>query len=686
MSKLSRKVFGLRILLLTVILLITIGSISAEEAHSASELILAEFDEGVITKTDFEKELTVIPEMYRARFTTLEGQLEFLESIAMTRLTYRRALELNIDKNEATIEAMNQAIKPYYVEEYRKREIADHIEISKDEIKKYFEDHPERFRIPADAALNYLMTDSEEKGIEALEALKSDKMDFIDVLNQYCTNNYALRTKGVLRNIRNNGYIPGVGIDDTLDTAIWDAPLNEWQGPLTTKTGTHIFKVTLRSAPRQKTLSEVEEEIIDRLMPIKEIEGVNVKIEELKKVYNIEIDNEVLDAVNLIDIHTDKALADKIVVNSSVEGLRIDAKQLAAALQQFAQLDRTQPDDPEKKLSKLNELIRDNLFYYEAKQKDYFAAANVDSEESSLREVATIKRNVVTRKLIDEAVVYPTRPTDEELLSFYEENIDKYSFKAFKGIQYFVFNSKKEATQNRKKVLNALKDNDSGEEQVLEILKTSLFKEHTGTIPQVYKDDNEIQGVGEEPALSKAIWSTKLNELSKVGKNSKNQFFFVRVVDESEAKTYQFEELRGRIMQTIWREKQMESWNEFQEDLFKSYNLVIHNDRLSSMLTAKELFSLAEEAQKRKRYSDAIKHYNQIIDNHKNNDDDYKALFMKAFLIAEEMGEKDEALALFKQILSDYPTSDLHESAEFMIRSLEDETYDIFEEFDRERE
>lgn len=73
--------------------------------------------------------------------------------------------------------------------------------------------------------------------------------------------------------------------------------------------------------------------------------------------------------------------------------------------------------------------------------------------------------------------------------------------------------------------------------------------------------------------------------------------------------------------------------------------------------------------------------YDQIIDNYPNGIDDYKAYFMKAFLVAEEIKDTDAALQMFKTFLTRYPEGDLHESARFMIDSLEG-NLDGFEEFE----
>ncbi len=74
--------------------------------------------------------------------------------------------------------------------------------------------------------------------------------------------------------------------------------------------------------------------------------------------------------------------------------------------------------------------------------------------------------------------------------------------------------------------------------------------------------------------------------------------------------------------------------------------------------------------------------YDQIVQTFKNGVDDYKAFFMKAFLMAEEMKNTELALQLFREFITRFPVGELHESAQFMIDSLEG-NIDIFEDLDR---
>ena len=120
--------------------------------------------------------------------------------------------------------------------------------------------------------------------------------------------------------------------------------------------------------------------------------------------------------------------------------------------------------------------------------------------------------------------------------------------------------------------------------------------------------------------------------------------------------------------------KQSEHW----KDYTGSY---LDEGFVIDFLTPEEYFTKAEESQKKRRFNDAVFYYDQIIKYHQNNSDDYKALFMKAFLYSEELKQEDKAVEYFNQLLTQFPEGDLNESATFMLKEMSGETK-LFEEFE----
>ena len=103
----------------------------------------------------------------------------------------------------------------------------------------------------------------------------------------------------------------------------------------------------------------------------------------------------------------------------------------------------------------------------------------------------------------------------------------------------------------------------------------------------------------------------------------------------------------------------------------QEFNLKHYPERITLSLTAEELFNIADNAARQRNFAAAISYYDQIITHYANGSDDYRASFMKAFLVAEEVKDEAGAIELFKSFLRKYPQGELNESAQFMIDSLE---------------
>jgi|SRR5690554_497301 len=668
MMKTSREFRIIATMIIISLFNITI-SLSAE-MENRDEIVLAEYRDGVITRTDFNEEFERIPLMYRSRFSTLSGQQELLNSMVISELFYQKARELGVDQREAVKERIEQTLTGHHTTEFRQRGITDEIVITPEEIKEYYEMHINRFTENPNTVIRYIMTEDEEQAYAALDALQEGN-DFLDVMNRYSVNSFSKRHQGIIRNIRSNGYIAGVGMDDDLDDAISEAPLDTWIGPLTTESGIHLFQVTERKPSRVKPIDEVEEEIISRLRPARELEKTEEVYQALKDKYDIEIDEEVLNHFNPFE-RPDEDMATTILVSANEPGLQFTVADIMANIQNISPQERAQLNNPEHKLDMLNDMVKNRLFAQEAKIRGY---TDYVMEKP---EVQIIRRNIILTELFNELVVSRAVPTEEEIVSYYNENIESYTSRENRSIQLFLFDTSREAKRARNIVSSALEE--GNEEAIQEVIEGSLFTNNNGRISNIQRDQ-EIPRLGKDENIHRVIWSTELDELSSVNRSDDSKHFFLRVLEDNPEHTIPLEDAEERITFMLTRELREKHWNMLQEELKEEYDLVLYPDRLATMFTAKELFNKAEEALQRNRYTEAIDYYDQIIEYHKNNDDDYKALFMKAFLLAEEMDQTEDAISIFKHVLEDYPVGDLHESAEYMIKTLEGE-YDAFGELD----
>ncbi|MBC8384255.1 MAG: peptidyl-prolyl cis-trans isomerase [Candidatus Cloacimonetes bacterium] len=422
-----------------------------------------------------------------------------------------------------------------------------------------------------------------------------------------------------------------------------------------------------------RTYEEAKVYIERKLAPDKEKAFFEKKKLELFEKFKIIIDAELIESIDVDIPENNKEIREKEIVSSSESGIR---KNVGEFIDFFMEMPPQRVAAAKKQgiVKFIEDLVEIDVYYFEALDRDY------ENKEDMIVEYDNIKRGAMLRSVYNSLVVDPIDNSDEKVREYYEENIEKFSTKASRKIQEFAFDDEDKANKIMRKVRKADKKNKEDEINKL-IEENTLHPEKSGIKDHVYQN-GIIPGIGKDQAYSDLVWKIAPDEISDVIKNSKDEFVFVRILEDHPSEPNDFEELKDNIKGSMTQAIARENFERIKGDLAVKYNLKKYPDRLIVKLTPEEYFTKAEEAQKKRRFQDAIFYYDQVVKFYPNNTDDYKATFMKAFLYAEEMDKKDEAVKLFEELVTKYPEGELHESADFMIKEIQGET-NIFDDINK---
>jgi tetratricopeptide (TPR) repeat protein len=426
---------------------------------------------------------------------------------------------------------------------------------------------------------------------------------------------------------------------------------------------------------KDRTFEEAEKMIEAKLKPEKENAIIEKKREELFVKYNVIINYDILPQINTLAPDSNEVIMNEKIITSSntlidrnvgdlVEHLDILSKRVQISL-------RT--DDGKKQY--IDRLAKSDVFYLDALEKGY------DKNPMLKATIEQIERNMALRTVYNKLVVESIDTSDKKLKEYYNENIKEFSSLAHRKIQTFGFETKKTATKMRKTVKKLIKKKKDEEIKTL-ITDNSVYAKGDGILDHIY-DNGIIPGMGKDQVYCDMVWDTDPKDLSKVFQNSKGIYVFFRILEDVVAIAKPFEEEKDRIKKTFMRTLSKEKFESVKQELETKYALVTYPDKMDVRLTAEEYFNKAEAAQKRRRFNDAIFYYDEVMKYHKNNKDDYKAMFMKGFLFAEELKDTEKAIALFEEFLTLYPEGDLSESAQYMLSSLKNKE-DMIESIDFE--
>ena len=625
--------------------------------------VLAEFDGGVITRADLEKRISKLPPNVQGRYKTVEGQKQVLDAIAMEEVFAAKAMQLKLNEDPEVLSNIEEAKKQYLIQEFYKRNITDLAVVTEEDKRSYYEENKKLFYVNPNITVNLIQLPDEETALQAIKELRSGK-SFEEVSNLYNINNYIKSLKGVVKNIRLNGNIPGIGSDYELEDLIAKAQPDTTAilGPYKTTTGWYVFRVIDHQPGYQKTYEEVYSELEQRVKPVVETRLLNNLMTELKTKYAVVVDSTLVNQIDLRNPAKNKDIEEQILVNASIPELTITVKSLLDSFSKVSpqeQLFFTKGGGAKQFLEQ--ELIR-NLLYLEAKNQNYeeYLKDNEDYQQ--------MKRYYMLQKAYKMLVVDSVKIDSEDTRNYYDAHIQDFTNPAYRTIRVLWFNDEEAAESARKKYTLYIAFNDTT--RINNLIETKSTKPKLSILDHIY-NNGIITGIGPDKDFCDMVWNNPVGYISPVFKTARGDIVFFEILSETPPQVKSFTEVEPSIYNILRRERQMAQQEKVTQQLYEEFHMVLHPERITLQVNADELFKMADDAAKSRNFNDAIAIYDQIIQHFPNGSDDYRASFMKAFVIAEELKDKERALQLFKDFLKKYPQGDLNESAQFMIDSLE---------------
>lgn len=633
--------------------------------------VLAEYDGGVITRKDLDNRLGKYPPQTQGYLKTIDGQLQLLDVLATEEVFYRKAVKMGLKQDSTVVAKMDATKLQFYIREYYKKNVTDRVDVTEAEKQQYYNENKRAFFISPYITIEYIQAENEKAAKEAIKELENG-MPFAEASDKFSVNIHAKNLKGVVKNIRNTGHIPGLGNDVALDSLIANAPLDKdaIHGPYKTDLGWHIFRVVERVEGRQRPYLEVEAEVHQRFRPIKEAQIMDKVTEDLKNEYSVTVDSVLINRINLVEPDKNREITGKKAVWAPFAELEMTVGQVLATFSRMSAQEQVFYTKGGGALQLINQELRRALMHLDARNKGYERYFMNDLEyQQTIRYYLVVEAH---KRLVQDAI----RITSQDAREYYEAHIDAYTTPESRQIQVLWFDNEKTANTAWKRFVRAARRN--RDKDMDKIVKKFSIRPEQSILDNQYRNDI-VTGVGPDAEFSKRIWETPIGGVSPVFVTSRGDHAFFRVVKENPPVVKTFTETEPRIYGLLKRERQQRMEQEVKEQLFVEYNLVKYPERIRLLLTAEELFNLADNAARQRQFRNAIVYYDQIIQNYRNNEDDYKAAFMKAFLVTEEMNDRKLGLDLFKAFVNHFPKGDLHESAQFMIDILEGKQMPFFE-------
>jgi hypothetical protein len=313
---------------------------------------------------------------------------------------------------------------------------------------------------------------------------------------------------------------------------------------------------------------------------------------------------------------------------------------------------------PQGRAELTEQIMGDEFFYREALRNDMEARDDVH------KQIENAKRNILIQAYYKEYVENRARPSEEELLQYYNSHQDAYTtLPAVRAAH--IFSESKERLEDLKARIEA------GEKFTTLARKYSEDKltGYDGGDLGYFNPGGYIRGVGFSEAFSDTVFKMEAKKLYGPIKWDKG-YSLVVVQEKKPARLREFSEVRKEISDQLMRQNIERVKRQVIHEISENYdwNNYMEEYYLSIQRTPEELFEYAQSAGDP---YERIRAFEEIVEKFPEDQHAPQALFMVGFVHLEELHDKKSATFTFRKVLDMYPDSDVADSAEWMLNNMD---------------
>ncbi|HDZ62830.1 MAG TPA: peptidylprolyl isomerase [Nitrospirae bacterium] len=264
----------MRKLLVLIFAMVFIAACSSPK-QSTDKSVLAKVNNTTITKENFLDKLDRLPEWARGRFQTEEGKKELLDEIIKEELLFQEAEKQGLHKDKEYMNKVDEFRRMTLISSLLKREIEDKTQLSEEELKDFYDKHPDEFNQGLQVKAKHILVDTEKEAKEIQEKLQKGG-DFAELAKAHS------KDKGSAVNGGDLGFFTKGRMVPKFEHVAFNLKPGELSDPVKTQFGYHLIQVTEKKEGTLRAFEEVKASIERRLKMERQRETFDTYIEKLK--------------------------------------------------------------------------------------------------------------------------------------------------------------------------------------------------------------------------------------------------------------------------------------------------------------------------------------------------------------------------------------------------------------------
>jgi peptidyl-prolyl cis-trans isomerase C len=262
-----------------------------ESKPSAHDKILATVGNKFITLNDFRYKLFRLPSYFRGMAE--KNKKTLLDDMIVESLFLEDAVRKGVDKDKEVRDMLEEAKKKVIIAKFVKTEIDDKINISEDQIKKYYEGHKDDFKKPEMWRASHILVATEAEAKDILAALAGGK-SFHELAKEKSVDATASRGGDV-------GYFRKGQVVPEFENICFSLKPGETSGIVHTQFGYHIIKLTDKKPETIQSFEEARQGIENELKLKERTEALDKLVLDLKNKYRVRLEDDAIKTIEAVN-------------------------------------------------------------------------------------------------------------------------------------------------------------------------------------------------------------------------------------------------------------------------------------------------------------------------------------------------------------------------------------------------
>jgi peptidyl-prolyl cis-trans isomerase C len=318
---------------------------------------------------------------------------------------------------------------------------------------------------------------------------------------------------------------------------------------------------------------------------------------------------------------------------------------------------------PDGKKQLLDRLVEERVWMQEARKHGVEARPDVQ------RQIDQAKRDLVMRTYLTEMMATNPAVSDSEARAYYDAHLNDYLMQATVSVRHIQSKTELES----KRMLALAKAPGADFAKLAQKYSSDSLTRATGGALGTVTHDGFFGSLGAQPKLAEAAFAIDEGKVGGPFKTDKG--WHVLKVDTKTAQSERpFEQVRQVIQRQLASEKAQSFYKQKLDDARRDIGVSPDSSAIkgfySAKKTARDMFKDAQEAGAPEA---RIGKYRDMLVQYPKSDVSAQAQFMIGFIESEEMKNYDEAEKEFRRLLERYPSSELAASAKWMLEHMRTE-------------